>query len=325
MVGSKRQLFKLFAIGGFGTFLTLPLHAFGAQLSPGLAETTTATKMFHMTIFQAFILGIVQGLAEFLPISSTAHLKVVPVLLGWGDPGLAVTAVLPLGCVAAVVWYFWQDLRLITLGFFKAIQTGDYSSKDFRLGLGIAIGTLPAICLGLLVKVLIPNYDQSPLRSLFAIACASIVMSLLLGMGELLGKRQRNFDKLGLSDSIVMGFAQSLAILPGVSRSGATLTAGLFMGLERETAARFSFLLGIPAVTLAGLVELNDAFKVELGSTAIVPLIVGLISTTIFSYLAIAWLLRYLQTQNTWIFVCYRLVFGVTILGMLATGLLKNT
>ena len=320
MVYSKNWLLKLLGISGFCTFLVV-----GTQLSPVLAEATTATKMSQMTIFQAFILGIVQGLAEFLPISSTAHLKVVPVALGWGDPGLAVTAVLPLGCVAAVVWYFRQDLRQITFGFFKAIKTGNYNSQDFRLGLGIAIGTLPAIFFGLLVKVLIPNYDQSPLRSLFAIAIASIVMSLLLGIAELLGRRQRNFAQLGLTDSIIMGFAQSLAIIPGVSRSGATLTAGLFMGLERETAARFSFLLGIPAVTLAGLVELKDAFKVELGSTVVLPLIVGLISTTIFSYLAIAWLLRYLQTQNTWVFVCYRLVFGVAILGAIAAGFLKNS
>ncbi len=322
MANSKHHLLKLFAIGGFFMFLTFSF--LGTQISPTLAATTT-TKMSQMTIFQAFILGIVQGLAEFLPISSTAHLKVVPVLLGWGDPGLAVTAVLPLGCIVAVLWYFWQDLRQITLGFFQAIRMGNYSSNDFRTGLGILLGTLPAIFFGLLVKVLIPDYDRSPLRSLLAIAIASVVMSLLLGLAELVGRRKRNFQQLGITDSILMGLAQSLAIIPGVSRSGATITAGLFMGLQRETAARFSFLLGIPAVTLAGLVELKDAVGVEVGTIAVLPLIVGLISTTIFSYLAIAWLLRYLQTQSTWIFVCYRLVFGMAIIGAIATGILKNS
>ncbi len=324
MSSLKRQLFKIFVIGIISAFLAFPLEVVATQLSSTLTPMATA-KMSQITIFQAIVLGIVQGLAEFLPISSTAHVKVVPVLLGWGDPGLAVAAVLPLGCILAVLWYFRQDLRQITLGFFKGVRTGNYSSKEFRMGIGIILGTLPAIFFGLLVKVLIPDYDNSPLRSLSSIAWASIVMSLLLGCAERLGERKRNFEQLSLKDCLLMGLAQSLAIIPGVSRSGATLTAGLFMGLERETAARFSFLLGIPAITLAGLVESKDAFQVGLGGAGVLPLIVGIISTTIFSYLAIAWLLRYLQTHNTWLFVLYRLVFGTVILGAIAKGLLQNS
>ncbi|HEY9298465.1 MAG TPA: undecaprenyl-diphosphate phosphatase [Phormidium sp.] len=265
-----------------------------------------------------------QGATEFLPISSTAHLKVVPVALGWGDPGVAFTAVIQLGSIAAVLWYFWGDLKNITMGSIAAIAHKDYDAQEFKLALGILFGTIPILFFGILIKIFIPDFDNSPLRSLGAIAIASIVMSLLLGIAEKIGTRERKFDKLGMTDGILMGLAQALALIPGVSRSGSTLTAGLFMGLERATAARFSFLLGIPAITLAGLVELKSFLSEGLGDAGILPLIVGVISAGIFSYLAIAWLLRFLQTQSTWVFIWYRLVFGVLILVAIATGLLKN-
>jgi undecaprenyl-diphosphatase len=177
--------------------------------------------------------------------------------------------------------------------------------------------------LALLIKVFIPDFDKSPLRSLAAIAIASIVMSLLLGLAEQLGQRQRNFEALGIQDGVFMGLAQSMALIPGVSRSGSTLTAGLFMGLERATAARFSFLLGIPAITLAGLVELKDVLKEGIGDAGILSLMGGILSALVFSYLSIAWLLRFLQTQSTWVFIWYRLVFGVVILSAIATGALN--
>lgn len=276
-------------------------------------------------IWEAFVLGIVQGLTEFLPISSTAHLKVVPVLLGWGDPGVAYTAVIQLGSIAAVLWYFWQDIVQILTGASKALVQGEYEDQNFRIALGIALGTLPILVCGLLIKALIPDFDNSPLRSMGAIAVASIVMSLLLGLAEQIGKRERDFDKLGVQDGIVMGLAQALALIPGVSRSGSTLTGGLLLlRLERPVAARFSFLLGIPAITLAGLVELKDALEQGLSGSGLLPLLVGVLSAAFFSYLAIAWLLRFLQTQSTWVFVWYRLVFGVVILGAIATGILQN-
>lgn len=277
-----------------------------------------------INIFQAIVLGFVQGATEFLPISSTAHLKVVPVVLGWGDPGVAFTAIIQLGSIAAVLWYFWQDLKNVVLGSFQAISKRDYGSSEFQLALGIGLGTLPIVVFGLLIKIFIPDFDNSPLRSLTAIAIASIVMALLLGLAEKIGKRERTFEKLETKDGVLMGIGQALALIPGVSRSGSTITTGLFMGLERSTAARFSFLLGIPAITIAGLVELKGVFEDGFGNIGVVPLIVGIISSAIFSYLSIAWLIRYLQTKSTWVFVWYRLAFGVAILSAVLGGALNQ-
>ena len=287
--------------------------------APSAPEVTT-----QINILQAFFLGLIQGLTEFLPISSTAHLKVIPVILGWGDPGIEFTAIIQLGSIAAVVWFFWQDLTQVVTGSWQAIQKKDYDSVDFRLALGIGLGTIPIVFFGLLIKIFIPDYDNSPLRSLEVIAIASIVMAFLLGLAEKIGNRKRDFEHLTPRDGILMGLAQTLALIPGVSRSGSTITAGLFLGLERATAARFSFLLGIPAITLAGIVELKSVFVDGIGNIEILPLLVGLISATIFSYLSIAWLIRYLQSKSTWIFVWYRLAFGVAILTAVLGGALKN-
>ncbi|MCL1466659.1 undecaprenyl-diphosphate phosphatase [Argonema galeatum A003/A1] len=323
---SKHQLFTLASTSSASALLALFLNALGTHLSAATTAESVATRsVAQVNIFQAIILGMVQGLTEFLPISSTAHLKVVPVVLGWGDPGVAFTAVIQLGSIAAVLWYFWRDLTNITIGSIEAIVRKDYNSQDFQMGLGIVLGTIPIVFFGLLIKILIPDFDNSPLRSLGAIACASILMSLLLGIAERLGTRKRNFEALGVRDGILMGLGQCLALIPGCSRSGSTLTAGLFMGLERATAARFSFLLGIPAITLAGLVELKDAFKEGLGSAGVLPIVIGIISATIFSYISIAWLMRFLQTQSTWVFIWYRLAFGVAILGAIAAGVLQNS
>ena len=287
--------------------------------APSAPEVTT-----QINILQAFFLGLIQGLTEFLPISSTAHLKVIPVILGWGDPGIEFTAIIQLGSIAAVVWFFWQDLTQVVTGSWQAIQKKDYDSVDFRLALGIGLGTIPIVFFGLLIKIFIPDYDNSPLRSMEVIATASIVMAFLLGLAEKIGTRKRDFEHLTPRDEILMGLAQTLALIPGVSRSGSTITAGLFLGLERATAARFSFLLGIPAITLAGIVELKSVFVDGIGNIEILPLLVGLISATIFSYLSIAWLIRYLQSKSTWIFVWYRLAFGVAILTAVLGGALKN-
>jgi undecaprenyl-diphosphatase len=275
---------------------------------------TAPTTVTQVTWFQAIILGLIQGVTEFLPISSTAHLKIVPLALWGSEPGVAYTAVIQLGSIGAVIWYFWQDLRNITLGMIKAIQTKDYESLEFKLALGIGLGTIPIIFFGLLLKLLVPDMDNSPLRSLTTIALASIAMALLLALAEKTGTHRRPFEKLRWQDGVTMGLAQALALVPGVSRSGSTLTAGLFINLERATAARFSFLLGIPSITLAGLVELKEVFKTGLGSDTVLPLVLGIISAAIFSYLSIAWLLKFLQKQSTWVFVWYRLIFGMAIL-----------
>lgn len=275
-------------------------------------------------LVEAIVIGIVQGLTEFLPISSTAHVKIVPVALGWGDPGVAFTAVIQLGSVAAILWYFWDDLSRVTVNTLKAAASRKFRSPDFRLGLGIVLGTIPIVVCGLAIKAFVPDYDNSIVRSTGAIAITSIVMALLLGLAEFVGKRERGFPQLGLWDGIGVGFAQALALIPGVSRSGSTLTAGLFMGLERDTAARFSFLLGTPAILLAGLVELKTLAENGGGSSGWVPLIAGLIATVISSYLAIAWLIKFLQRHSTWVFVWYRLAFGIAILAGIATNTLSN-
>jgi len=279
-----------------------------------------------MEYWQAFVLGIVQGLTEFLPISSSAHLKVAPALFHWNDAGVSFDAVIQLGSIVAVVSYFWQDLSNITLGSIKALQDKDYKSQEFKLAVAIALGTVPILFGGLLIKVLVKDYDKSPLRSLTAIAIASIFMSILLAFAEIFGQRsdkeKRQFKRVRVIDGILMGLAQAMALVPGVSRSGSTLTAGLFLGLDRVAATRFSFLLGIPAITIAGLVELlsiiKKGFDVGAGQLAI-----GLISSMIFSYIAIAWLLKFFQTHTTWVFVGYRLIFGTLILTGLGLGWLK--
>lgn len=323
MIKPQQKLLKLLTAGIIGAFLAFPLQVLGTSVSSDVVSATSPSTS-QMNVFQAVMLGMVQGLTEFLPISSSAHLKVVPVVLHWGDPGVAFTGIIQLGSIAAVLWYFWSDLVQITMGVIKAIRTSDYQSTEFKMALGIGLGTIPIIFFGLLIKIFIPDYDNSPLRSMAAIGCASIVMGLLLGIAEQIGKRKRNLDQLTVQDGILMGLAQSMALIPGVSRSGSTITAGLFVGLERATAARFSFLLGIPSITLAGLVELKDALG-EVGDAGMVSLVVGTISAAGFSYIAIAWLIRYLQTQNTWVFVWYRLAFGAAILGGIATGFIKNS
>jgi undecaprenyl-diphosphatase len=288
------------------------------------AKPSQVNDLSQLNLVQAIVLGFVQGMTEFIPISSTAHLKAIPVFLGWGDPGVSFTAVIQLGSILAVLWYFWSDLSKIAVGMFKAIRNSDYHSQDFWLALGITVGTIPIVIGGLLIKALIPDFDNSPLRSMTAIAIASIVMALLLALAEKIGTQRRNFEKLTAKDGILMGFAQALALIPGVSRSGSTLTAGLFINLERATAARFSFLLGLPAITLAGLVELKDALDQGLADSGLVPLLAGVISSAVFSYLAIAWLIKFLQKRSTWVFVWYRLAFGVFILTAIALGWLSN-
>jgi undecaprenyl-diphosphatase len=294
------------------------------SLIPRISLATVSTTTQQMNWFQAAVLGMVQGLTEFLPISSTAHLKVIPVALGWGDPGVNFTAIIQLGSIVAVIWYFWSDLSQITRGIFQAIRTSNYQSQDFRLGMGIAIGTIPIVVGGLCLKLFVPDLDNSPLRSMTAIALASIVMSLLLALAERLSTPKRNFEALTVKDGIGMGLAQALALIPGVSRSGSTITAGLFANLERATAARFSFLLGIPAISLAGLVELKEIFTQGLAQAEIISVVIGLISSGIFSYLAIAWLINYLKTKDTWVFVWYRLIFGLAILIGVLTKVIPN-
>jgi undecaprenyl-diphosphatase len=269
-------------------------------------------------VLEAFVLGIVQGITEFLPISSTAHLLVFTKALGWADVGekYFVDAI-QFGSVIAVVWYFWADIRQILTGGMAAFQQKDWQRGEWKLLVGVAIGTLPALVAGLLVKKLLP---ENILDNVTLIAIASIVMALLLGLAEKVGSRKRGFESLQIKDGILVGLGQMLAIVPGVSRSGSTLTTALFLGLERQTAARFSFLLGIPTLTIATLYQSLEAFQ---NVNTSIALLVGIVSTFIFSYLSIAFLLRFLQRNTNWVFVWYRLAFGTALLVAIAGGVLK--
>ncbi|MEH2246224.1 undecaprenyl-diphosphate phosphatase [Nostoc sp.] len=273
-------------------------------------------------LFEAFILGIVQGITEFLPISSTAHLQVFTKAFHWEELGSkAFLATIQFGSVIAVLIYFRLIIAQVLSGGWAAFQEKDWQREEWRLLVGIAIGTLPALIGGFLLKKALNN-ENSGINSMTTIAVASIVMALLLGASEKLGSRKRDFKDITILDGLLIGLGQMLALVPGASRSGSTLTTALFLGLERQTAARFSFLLGIPTLTIATLYEF---FKEALGKIDLLVVAVGTLSAFAFSYLSIAWLLRYLQTKNTWIFVWYRLAFGSVILSAIAAGLLKNS
>ena len=287
------------------------LDVVGALMPLGVAvaESGNTSPGLLVAVFQAAILGLVQGITEFLPISSTAHLIIVRDVFGWHQEKYFVDAI-QFGSVIAVVMYFWKDLQQIVGGAWSAFQRQEWHREEWKIAVGIAVGTLPALILGFIFKDVIP---ESPL----VIAIVSIVMALLLGLAEKIGSRKRGFASLEIKDGMLVGLGQSLALVPGVSRSGSTLTTALFLGLERQTAARFSFLLGIPTLTLATLYQARKAFG---NFDSLIPLLVGMVSTFIFSYLAIAWLLRYLQRHSNWIFVWYRLGFGAVLLLAIAFG-----
>jgi undecaprenyl-diphosphatase len=268
-----------------------------------------------MSLVEAVVLGIVQGLSEFLPISSSAHLRVVPALAGWGDPGAAYSAVIQLGSVLAVLTYFRNDIARISLGAFKALKEKNYSDQDFRIAGAIAVGTLPICILGLLLKKTIEN-PNGPFRSLLVIGVASIVMGCLLLLAEKMAKHTRGIETISGRDGFLVGLGQAMALIPGCSRSGSTLTVAMFLNLKREDAARFSFLLGIPAIVLSGLLELKDMMAAGLNNTATTDLVVGLLVSTVVSYAAIAWFLKYLRNHSTLVFVAYRIIFGITVICM---------
>ena len=270
-----------------------------------------------MDFVRAVVLGVVQGLTEFLPISSSAHLRIVPALLGWDDPGTAFTAVVQLGTMAAVVIYFWSDLWRIATTWLKSLTNEELRGElDARMGWYLIIGTVPIAVLGLLFKDQISNGA----RDLRLIGTTLIVLGLVLLYAERVGKRTKPVESLTTRDGVTVGLAQAAALVPGVSRSGSTITAGLFLGYTREAAARYSFLLSIPAVVLSGLFELKDVGSG--GGYGIGPTIVATILAFVVGYASIAWLLRYLVHHSTAVFVAYRVGMGALILILVATGVL---
>ena len=274
-----------------------------------------------MNLIQSIFLGILQGLTEFLPISSSGHLLFVPALLGWDDPGAAFTAVIQLGTEAAVLIYFRKDLWNIardwTESIFKPEMRGELNT---RMGWYLIIATIPISILGLTFQ----NQIETAARNLWLVGSMLIIFGLVLGRADRVGSQEREVGELSFKDGVIIGLAQSLALIPGVSRSGATISAGLFLNLNREAAARFAFLLAIPAVVLSGFYEL---YKLLSGKEHFGEPMINIAIATAFAfvvgYAVIAWFLRYLTSHSMSLFVWYRLIVGAGILTLTAAGLIS--
>jgi undecaprenyl-diphosphatase len=267
---------------------------------------------------QAVVLGILQGLTEFLPISSSAHLRIFPEIAGWGDPGAAFTAVVQIGTELAVLLFFRKDIWRIASMWLRSLFRPEYRGHlDARMGWFIIIGSLPIVVLGIALKDVI----EEDFRNLWVIGTMLIVLGIVLGIADRIGSTDKTLRQLTLRDAILMGLAQALALVPGVSRSGATLSMGRFLGYDRETATRYAFLLAIPAVIGAGLFELQE---IPHGDNLYGwgPTVVATVAAFFVGYAAIAWLLKYVVTHSYAPFVIYRIGLGTLTLALVATGVI---
>ncbi len=272
-----------------------------------------------MSWVQVVVLSIVQGLTEFLPISSSSHLAIVSRVFFAGDAGASFTAVSQLGTEAAVIIYFARDIGRILKAWFNGLLIKAHRDNvDYRLGWYVIIGTLPIVLLGVAFKDLI----RGEVRNLWIIATAMLVFSAVIAAAEYVGRQNRHVEQLRWSDGLLVGIAQCLALVPGVSRSGSTISAGLFLGLDRELSARFGFLLGIPAVVASGLFSLPDAFHpVTQGMSATgAQLIISVVIAFVVGFVAVAWLLRFVAHHAMYWFVGYRVILALTVMALLATG-----
>lgn len=283
-----------------------------------------------MSFLQAIILGIVQGLTEFIPVSSTAHLVFASRWTGLhdGDPQMvtATMAVIQLGTLAAVFVYFASDIYGISRSFLTdnlALLRGRGTpmSHEARLGWMIVVGSVPIGVAGLFFK---DHIEGEGTKNLWLIASMMIAVGLLMGIAELVGKQDRDLSRFGVKDAVIIGLAQALALIPGASRSGSTLMGGLFSGLTREAAARFSFLLMIPAITASGILELREAFK-TLSGDDIMALAVGTLTAGAVGYLSIWFLLAFLKKNSTLVFIVYRVAVAAAIMALLSMGVLEPT
>jgi undecaprenyl-diphosphatase len=267
---------------------------------------------------QALFLGTLQGLTEFLPISSSAHLRIFPELFGWGDPGAAFTAVVQIGTELAVLIFFRKDIWRIGRTWLLSLFKPEYRGHlDARMGWFIIIGSLPIVVLGVLFKDAI----EEDFRNLWLIATMLIVMGVVLGLADRFGGTEKQIKQLNVRDAVFMGLAQAAALVPGVSRSGATLSMGRLLGYDREAVTRYAFLLAIPAVIGAGVYEIKEIPKGE-NTYGWGPTIVATVAAFVVGYAAIAWLLRYVSTHTYTPFVIYRVLLGSTVLVLLAAGVL---
>jgi undecaprenyl-diphosphatase len=283
-----------------------------------------------MSILEAIVLGIIQGLTEFLPISSTAHLRILPALFGWNDPGAAFTAVIQIGTLVAVLYYFYADiLRIATATVQNTLQGKPFENFDSRMGYMMILATVPIVISGLLLK----TYIETSFRSLYVIAFTLIALALLLMLAEFFvkvrvekGEKQKELTDLSWLEAIVVGLAQCVALIPGASRSGVTITGGLFLGMTRETAARFSFLLSLPSIFAAGIFQLIKARDALFATTdSILTLAIATVVSGVVGYYSIAFLLNYLKKNSTYLFIAYRIALGLLLLVLLFNGTLNAT
>ena len=258
-------------------------------------------------------LGVVQGITELLPISSTAHMRIVPALLGWRDPGSPFSAAMQLAALAAVISYFWIDVRRLAIGSVSALAGGRFNDPELRLASWIALATIPIVIAGAILSSRL-NACGSPLRTLPVIGWSCIVMAVLMALAEIFARHRRKIEDSTILDAVVVGIAQVGALIPGVSRSGSTLTAALARGFEREEAARYSFLLGIPAIALAGLKEVWELQKAHLDAHGWSVLGLGLVVASISAFIAIWALMRILEKFSSWPFIIYRAILGIFLL-----------
>ena len=274
----------------------------------------------QMSWIQVIVLSVVQGLTEFLPVSSSGHLRIVSELFFGVDAGASFTAVVQLGTEFAVLVFFAKEIWQILTGWFRGLLNKEARGFDYRMGWMVIVGTLPVAIIGFFGKDLI----REGLRNLWITATVLVLFSFVFILAEKMGRKERSFDELTMKDAIVMGFAQCLALIPGVSRSGGTVSAGLFMNLDREVATRFSFLLAIPAVLASGLFSLPDAFAPQAGQAAsALQLGVGTLITFVLGYLSIAWLLKFVAHHSFSWFAAYRIPVGLLVMALLAFGVLQ--
>jgi undecaprenyl-diphosphatase len=264
---------------------------------------------------EVVVLGIVQGLTEFLPISSSAHLRIVSGVFFGNDPGAAFTAVTQLGTEAAVLVFFIRDIGHLLATWFRGFTDARVRvTDDYRIAWLVIVGTIPIAVLGVLFK----SQIETVARNLWLIATTLVVFGLLLGLAERIGRQRMELNQIRPVDGVVLGFAQALALVPGVSRSGGTITAGLFLGMKRPAIVRYSFLLAIPAVVASGLFELKDVFQVSAVTPA--QMVVATVIAFVLGYASIAWLLRYVERHSVYLFVWYRVVLGTLLFIGLGVG-----
>ncbi|GAB3448518.1 undecaprenyl-diphosphate phosphatase [Actinophytocola sediminis] len=272
-----------------------------------------------MSWLEALVLGLIQGLTEFLPISSSAHLRVTAAFAGWEDPGAAFTAVIQLGTETAVILYFRKKIGRILAGWFRSLRRPSIwrDDPDARMGWLVIIGTIPIAVLGLLFE----DQIEHAFRDLRLIAMTLIVFGILLGVADHFGRRERDLDHLTVPHGVGFGFAQALALIPGVSRSGGTITAGRLLGYRREEAAEYAFLLAVPAVFASGLYQLADIGGGQAPEWG--PTVLATIVSFVVGYAVIAWLMRFIKTHSFMPFVAYRLALGAALLILVGTGVLE--